>query len=65
MYNEKIQKIREAMLEIQGDLPPIDYDELLSGEYRMQQLAEMGGKRQNIPLITDMFLDKRENEPKQ
>ena len=52
------------MLEIQGDLPPIDYDELLSGEYRMQQLAEMGGKRQNIPLVTDMFLDKRENEAK-
>jgi len=61
MYDEKILELRKEMIELQETLPPIDYDELLSGEYKMQQLAELGGKRGPIPLIVDMNNDKREN----
>jgi len=48
------------MVELQEYLPPIDYDALLSGEYKMQQLAELGGKREAVPLLTDMTLEKRD-----
>jgi len=36
MYEEKILEFRNKMIALQEDLPPIDYDELLGGEYKMQ-----------------------------
>ena len=64
MYEGKILEFRNKMIELQELLPPIDYDKLLGGEYKMQQLAELGGKRGAVPLIVDMNLDKRENAAK-
>ena len=60
MYDDKVLELRKKMVELQEYLPPIDYDALLSGEYKMQQLAELGGKREAVPLVTDMTLEKRD-----
>merc|ERR1712127_118537 len=60
MYEKKVRQLREQMVELQEYLPPIDYDALLSGEYKMQQLAELGGKREAVPLLTDTTLEKRD-----
>ena len=60
MYDDKVLDLRKKMVELQEYLPPIDYDALLSGEYKMQQLAELGGKREAVPLVTDMTLEKRD-----
>ena len=52
------------MVDLQKYLPPVDYDALLSGEYKQQQLAELGGNRGPIPLLTDMTLEKRDKAQK-
>jgi len=36
MYDGKILELRNKMIELQELLPPIDYDKLLGGEYKMQ-----------------------------